>query len=245
MKMKAYIIHLERAADRVENIETIKRAISFLPLAVVAACDAQALDDAALSKHMKPRLHRPYYPFALSKGEIACFLSHRKAWQAIVDDDVDAGLVLEDDVAVTQDLATTLKLAAKLENKDFYLRLSHRDGHENGSLVAVENKSTIIRPFPVGLGTVGQLVSKKAAKHLLKITKRFDRPVDTFLQMPWVTGIWPLSARPSGIKDVAHMLGGSTLGKKRTLQAKLMRETMRPYYRFMISVYSRLHKGNA
>lgn len=245
MKMKAYIIHLERAADRVENIRAIKQAISFLPFEIVAACDALVLDEATVLKHLTSRLHRPYYPFSLSKGEVACFLSHRKAWQAIVDDNVDAGLVLEDDVSVTPDLMASLQLASKLDKKDFYLRLSHRDRYENGRLVATADKSAIIRPVPVGLGTVGQLVSKEAAKHLLMITKQFDRPVDTFLQMPWVTGIWPLSARPSGIIDVAHTLGGSTLGKKRTFQAKLMREIMRPYYRFMISIYSRLYKGNA
>ena len=37
------------------------------------------------------------YHTPLTDGEIGCYIAHRNAWKAILDDNIDFGLVLEDD----------------------------------------------------------------------------------------------------------------------------------------------------
>ena len=90
------------------------------------------------------------------------------------------------------------------------------------------------------LRTSGQLVSAAHARHLLEITERFDRPVDTLLQMNWVTGV-PLScAVPSGLSDRTEEAGGSTISLKsqKALSQKLSREIRRFLYRSRIRARS-------
>ena len=45
----------------------------------------------------------------------------------------------------------------------------------------------LLRPHAPPLRAIGQIVSREAAERLLAATAPFDRPVDTFLQMNWIT----------------------------------------------------------
>ena len=49
----------------------------------------------------QPNIIRPKYPFKMRKAEIATFLSHRKCWQKIIDDELDGALIIEDDVSLS------------------------------------------------------------------------------------------------------------------------------------------------
>jgi GR25 family glycosyltransferase involved in LPS biosynthesis len=70
-----------------------------LPVNIIDAVDGLKLSDGEISAVYRKNLHRPRYPFELGKAEVGCFLSHRKAWQEILDRGLDAGLIVEDDVA--------------------------------------------------------------------------------------------------------------------------------------------------
>lgn len=240
--IKAYIIHLQGAVHRRPNVQKLKRALA-LPVTVLEAQDARSITPAMLEDHVRRRLHRPYYPFALTRPEIACFLSHRLAWQAIVDDGVDAGLVLEDDIALTEDFEPALDMARRALHERALIRFPHRDGREEGRIVVQEGNRQVIAPNPVGLGMVAQLVSADAAQRLLTTTRQFDRPVDVFAQMHWITGIAPLSVRPGGVREISGDLGGSTLKRKKGILRKTAHEILRPIYRRKIRGYS--VKGSA
>jgi GR25 family glycosyltransferase involved in LPS biosynthesis len=97
----------------------------------------------------------------------------------------------------------------------------------------------IIEPLPVGLGMVAQLVSRDAARKLLAATRKFDRPVDTTVQMFWVTGVRPLAVQPGGVEEISSKLGGSTIKRKKSALDKLGREILRPLYRRRIATLSR------
>ncbi len=85
---------------------------------------------------------------------------------------------------------------------------------------------------------MAQLVSYEAAETLLSVTGKFDRPVDTTVQMKWITGLQPHSIVPGGIKEISSMLGGSTVQQRKTSLEKLKREVMRPIYRMRVRRYS-------
>ena len=235
--IKAFIIHLERATDRQPQVENLIRK---LPVGtdVVNAVDGRALDTQTISRVYRRSVHKPRYPFQLSTNEIACFLSHRKAWQAIVDQGLDAGLVLEDDVELTAEFAAAYSAACNILTADSFIRFPFRE-RESGRAILTTETLRIIEPVPVGLGMVAQLVGREAAQRLLSATEVFDRPVDTTAQMSWVTGLKPLSVLPGGVREISVQLGGSTIQKSRSLPDKLKREVLRPLYRWKIKTRSR------
>ena len=96
------------------------------------------------------------------------------------------------------------------------------------------------------LRAIAQIVSGSAAKRLLERTLPFDRPVDTFLQMTWVTGQPLLVASPSPVDDVSLETGGSTVQRKSMgLAERIHHEAMRPIYRAQVLARYRRHLAQA
>lgn len=235
--IKAFIIHLKRATDRQPQVA---RLIESLPVEaeVVEAVDGRTLDPQVIARVYRRAVHRPHYPFPLSTNEIACFLSHRKAWQAIVNQNLDAGFVLEDDVELTPEFPAAFAAARSLADTGSFIRFPFRE-RESGRELLNTGGVRIIEPVPVGLGMVAQLIGRDAARRLLAATEVFDRPVDTTAQMNWVTGLKPLSVLPGGVREISVDLGGSTIQKSRALPDKLKREILRPLYRWQVKRRSR------
>lgn len=234
--IKAFIIHLASASDRQPQVTLL---IESLPVEVdvIDAIDGRTLDPQTIARVYRRKLHRPNYPFALGTNEIACFLSHRKAWQAIVDQKLDAGFIIEDDVELTAEFDAAFKTACKIMTPDSFIRFPFRE-RETGRQILNENGVRVIAPVPVGLGMVAQLVGREAAKRLLERTQTFDRPVDTMTQMNWITGLRPLSVLPGGVREISAQLGGTTIQHKKAFSDKLQREIMRPFYRMQVRRFS-------
>ena len=104
-----------------------------------------------------------------------------------------------------------------------------------GAPVARRGGLALIRPDAPPLRAIAQIVSLAAAKRLLDRTLPFDRPVDTMLQMTWMTGQPVLVASPSPVRDVSLKTGGSTVQRKSmSLAERLRHEAMRPLYRAQV-----------
>ncbi|MGU3400592.1 glycosyltransferase family 25 protein [Brucellaceae bacterium D45D] len=234
--VKAFIIHLARATERQPQVA---RLVETLPVEaeVIDAVDGRTLDQQTIAQVYRRTLYRPRYPFALSTNEIACFLSHRKAWQAIVDNKLDAGFVIEDDVELTPEFEGAYATASTIVKPESFIRFPFRE-RETGREVVNQNGVRVITPVPVGLGMVAQMIGREAAKLLLDITQTFDRPVDTFAQMNWVTGLKPLSVLPGGVREISSQLGGTTIQHKKSFSDKFKREIMRPLYRMQVRRFS-------
>lgn len=238
--MKSYIIHLSSAVARQETaLDLLKQ----LPDAqILEATDALHLDEDQITKIYQRQLHRPRYPFPLRNTEVACFLSHRRAWQQIAEGADDMALVVEDDVVLDKSVFNAA-LAAALENatdEDFVrfpcMKKSKRQ------LEAGTGMTEMRKPVTVGLGMQAQLIGCRAARRLLKSTDNFDRPVDTTLQLTWITGQPLLEVTPSGVSEISRTIGGSTIGAKKTFREKLYREIARPCYRVALRMAQRLRR---
>jgi GR25 family glycosyltransferase involved in LPS biosynthesis len=237
---QCFVIHLARATARAPQVEHLLKVVD-MPAEIAPACDGSLLTPAARAKICPGApLLQPTYPFDLSAGEIGCFESHKAVWEKIVSRGLDYALVLEDDVAIAPEtFASALVLARDHIAQHGIIQFQVRE--ISGSYTSlVSNESVhLVQPETVQLRTSAQLVSGVAAARLLSLTEQIDRPVDTFLQMFWQTGIRPVCVVPSGVSDTTAQSGGSTISSRRSWFARMGAEWKRFGYRRKITAFSR------
>ncbi len=242
-KTAAYIIHLKRSVARAENVAELKSRCP-VPTYVHDATDGSALDQADISKCYREAIHVPKYPFSLRSSEIGLFVSHRSCWERLVSDDVDAALILEDDVRLEENFDELLSFVTKHILDLGYVKF--RVGPVRGKARIVKSDvgtggKEIVEPLVVPFGTYAQLVSRIAAEKLLESTVRFDRPIDTFLQLRHVSGQRVYSVNPSGVVENSSEIGGSTIHGKDRRMGWIDREIKRFTYRREVRRLSRLY----
>ena len=236
------IIHLERSVERKPQVKKLKKDLPF-QTKVVEAVDGSN-PDIDFSKSYTPRLLRPRYPFSLRSAEVACFQSHRKCWQEILDRGLDAALIIEDDVDITDgEFTAAIKLAMKEIKMGDLIRFPMKPREKPRNKSVKSDCISIFEPTVIGLGTQAQIVTYDAAKRLLEKTEQFDRPIDVYLQLRWKHGIRILTLWPNGMREHSSSLGGSLIGKERSNGDKLRRELLRPLYRAKLNIYSRINKS--
>ncbi|MEO9340126.1 glycosyltransferase family 25 protein [Mesorhizobium sp. SB112] len=242
MKAEAFIIHLGRAEKRRPQVEALQASLP-LPVNIIDAVDGLKLNDVEIAAVYRKNLHRPRYPFELGKAEVGCFLSHRRAWREILDHGLDAGLIVEDDVAPDEVLfPNALVVALKNIRPGDYIRFPYRSHTDKGEQVAGEGGVSLVQPSLVGLGMQMQLVGRDAAAALLKATEIFDRPVDTTIQMRWLIKARILAVAPVCIRQIGHLLGGTVVQKKsKPLGEVISREIKRSIYRLSLRMMSKKH----
>src|SRR5208337_822058 len=194
--------------------------------------DGALLTQEAVDAVYSRQLRRPRFSFALNRAEIGAFLSHRAAWTRIVEQRLDYALVFEDDAAIDAEaFAKTCAFARETRPLWDYALAPAPQTRIVGTLVVEKDGLALIRPKNPPLRAIAQFVSREAALKLLAATEKFDRPIDTFLQMSWVTGVELLALKPSGIREMSAALGGSTIQRKSMgLGEKLRHEIARPIY---------------
>lgn len=231
--MHSLIIHMSSSTERRENVD---RLLSDLPNAeVIEAVDGR-LPEVQAGVDLRPGdLHVPCYPFPVKGGEVGCFLSHRACWQKIVDEGWDAGFIAEDDLEIAPDkLETLFALVERNATPDCFIRIPPKDRESQAIVTDQEEDMALFTPSIIGLQTTAQVVGRKAAERLLKATQVLDRPVDTFLQMHWVTGQAIQTILPNGALEKVFGTGSTVQQKSGGFVSKLTREVGRARYRAAI-----------
>ncbi len=228
--IETLVIHLSRAKGRRSQVDKLLVGTPY-PARVLDAVDGAQVSsnerEAAIA--CKP-LYSPAYPFPIGFGEYGCFQSHRKAWQLILDEGLAAALILEDDVELTPLFADSVAFAVEHADAYGYVQLQTRMVDEATVISQVGNFS-LVQPRVTPLRTSAQVVSRWAAKNLLSMTETIDRPVDSFLQSHWHTGLHAACVLPSGVEDRTRETGGSTISSKRNVWEKVKRESKRVFLR--------------
>ena len=232
--MHSFIIHMPGDAKRAPNAQKL---LEQLPSAEIvdAIIGRDVLAQGDITPHAGD-LHVPQYPFPLGPGEVGCFLSHRACWQQIVTRDLDYALIAEDDLALDPALwSEAMDLVRTHATPDRFLRLPAKRREAPVTTLDARSQAQLFLPRVIGLQTVCQVVGRNAAQRLLSASESLDRPVDTFLQMHWITGQPVHTILPNGVSEITDQLGGSTIQKKTRTNSKLVREFKRATYRAQVS----------
>jgi glycosyl transferase family 25 len=180
MRATAYVINLDRSADRRLYIETQARSVG-LPFERVAAVDGAALPANVMGSHRGATGRR-----LLTAGELGCWLSHRKVWELICQRGEAWGLVLEDDVQISPDLPQILDDLDALPQDADVVKIDTSLGVkvELARDSAPFGSRKLHRLRRNSWGTAGYAISQRACRWLLDNTETPEAPIDLYLFSP-------------------------------------------------------------
>lgn len=193
---KIFVINLDRSFDRFEQISTQLKNIG-LEFERISAIDGNSQTDEFLEKYYSKELNRKKYYVPMSKAEIGCYISHLKACERIVKENLEYGIVLEDDIILEPYFELIPDVINSIDKKWNFIKL-----------ISSLNKK-IIEKTPIDLGVfydspyefelvkwkkppfgmLAYAISREGAAEILKKRSVFYRPIDVDLQFAWETGL--------------------------------------------------------
>ncbi len=178
----AFYINLDRVPERAAFMEgQLARAGLTDRSARMPAVDARR---APLSPRYVP--HRWGPRWEMTASEVACFESHRALWQRIVDERIEAAMILEDDMLLSARLDAHLSAVPRAGIGWDVVKL---DGVPQparfGPAVALPGVQGVLRPIRQTVASAGcYLLSRAAAAALLARSERYCDHLDDFVFDP-------------------------------------------------------------
>jgi glycosyl transferase family 25 len=206
MQPPIYVINLDKSPERLTNTRErfvkVGMEITRLPGVLGSALTDDEIAEIYSARGNQHQFYRP-----LSKGEIGCYASHRKAWQQIANADSAFGIVVEDDIDVDSNFAEAMET---LQNLSFTWDMIKLAPYQNKQRPVVYTQP-VSPDFALTItnktvtGCAAYALTKACAQRLLTSTKPFCRPVDTDLQHFWEHGIHIYNLSPYVIRqDMAY-----------------------------------------
>lgn len=190
--MLSMVINLNESKDRWLRVSGRLNELG-LVFDRISAVNGKTLTDKEVEALTYPLNHfetKVRFTRNLTRGEVGCFLSHRKCWKALVESGEKFAIIMEDDIRISSLAARYMKNNEWLPSECDICQLSslHEEikGRVKEKKFKIGNGVEIVRPiFPTPLGTQCYIISVFAAKMALKMSKRLPCPVDNFLFSPW------------------------------------------------------------
>jgi len=188
MLSKILLINLDKSRDRLACCEQ-RLGDANLCYERISAVFGADLNAAQIDQHYSKHLGRRSYYKELNVGEIGCYLSHRKAWQKIVDEKLDFAVILEDDFYLSGDLARVMDLVGEIQHEWHYIKLAEHNRKRKTIHHIPLAEYSLVTYGKVPARTCAQVVSLSGAKRLLASSAPFGRPIDIDLQHWWEKNI--------------------------------------------------------
>ncbi|MEY2342475.1 glycosyltransferase family 25 protein [Acidithiobacillus sp. IBUN Pt1247-S3] len=176
-----YVISMASDAKRCDNVIELcaRKDISVRYFPAIALKDREqitAYDAAYRQRH---------FGYALSAGELGCFLSHQTLWRECLR--LGRSIcILEDDVELPADFAQILRRALACESDWDVLRLLAERWDRKGFVVGRFDETHTLCHYPrPAMGTAAYLLTPKAAERLLTTTETIRVPVDQVIDQFW------------------------------------------------------------
>lgn len=178
--MKAYVINLDKSPDRYALMSERLRNLG-LSFERVPGVDGRTMK----STPIPVTAPSANYPYDLKKGEIGCYLGHRRCWERIASEKDDWGLVLEDDVVFLPQAKRYLENLSWIPEEAQLVSLSYAQNDEalyTDLKIGLSDGNTVFRcRCSPPIGTIGYLMHPEAAKLALELSTEIDQPIDNYL----------------------------------------------------------------
>lgn len=223
-RYKVFLLNLDRSKDRLSSCidEFTRLNVDFERIQAIYGADLKPKELQEVYSH---QLNVKSYHKDLNVGEIGCYLSHRLAWQKIVEEKLDFAVIFEDDFRFQcEDFNLVVKSVADIGRPWFYIKLSAREKQLKKIKSQALSEFQLILLSKVPARTCAQIVSYEGALRLLDTSKKIIRPIDVDLKYWWEKGITVEALRPAPIKaldggeSVIAELGARKEAKQRKFQ---------------------------
>lgn len=173
IRIKAYIINLKTSSARKEYMSKLLSNYKFNSLEFIEAVDGRTMDpQERLSLFDVTESYKRYGRY-LNGGEIGCTLSHFKCYEAFINSNETAVLILEDDISIMRELSE--------DDADKVIRFMSSDDEPRILFLSGDywywNKQPIARVY-AAVGSYAYIINKSAAKLILKNIKRPSNVAD-------------------------------------------------------------------
>lgn len=163
--MKALVINLDKATERMVFQEQQLNALN-IEYDRLPAVSTDDLTDSTYQQYYAT-WERP-----LRRTEVACFLSHKKAWESVISENCPM-LILEDDAVLAKNSPCVLKELEALDNID----LTTLEARGRKKIVAKKSSSqfchsSLIRLYQDRTGAAGYVLWPKGARILLNKARK-------------------------------------------------------------------------
>ena len=162
--MQIFVINLPSAIER-RQLQQDQLTKLGLEYEILDATSVEDIDETTYTKHYFD-WQRP-----LRKTEIACYYSHRAAWNKIIKSERPA-LILEDDAILSKYVPKLLDNLNKTENTDFItLENRSRKKFVARSYIDIDCNSKLIRLYQDRTGAAGYILWPTGAQKLIQLEK--------------------------------------------------------------------------
>lgn len=180
-KWAIFVINLPRSEHRWRAVSNRLKAIG-LPFQRIEGIDGSQLGEAEIAEVFDRKRAQTHYHYDLTRGEIGCYLSHLKAWQAVLDQELDYAIILEDDVVLTDSFRLLPQTLTKLEDAWDLIKIAAPYKKQKATQLGDIGSFGYVRYRKPPMGACGHVVSAAGAQKLLAKRPPFYRPVDVDLQ---------------------------------------------------------------
>ena len=163
--MQIFVINLPDAVTRrkLQKDQLTKLGLGYIIL------DATSVEDISKANYQK---HYFDWQRPLRKTEVACYYSHRSAWDRVIKSQMPA-LILEDDAILSIFLPELLESLNKIKSTDL-INLENRSRKKfvSRSYVKIECNSKLLRLYQDRTGAAGYILWPSGANKLIQLEKK-------------------------------------------------------------------------
>ncbi|MBE8190397.1 MAG: glycosyltransferase family 25 protein, partial [Candidatus Thioglobus sp.] len=188
-----FIINLKRDTKRRQYMQNLLAKFD-LKAKFIEAVDGKLLSTETIKNIYSEKQSIKNINRGMTKGEIACVLSHKSIYEQMILDNLQVALVLEDDAIFDDKLLDFIQQIDDLP-KDWELILlatNHyqaRIKHNIWYSKKLKN-NTIRRPVQIRFGTYAYLINNSGAKKMLKHLSQISQPIDRYTGQDKYTNLY-------------------------------------------------------
>ena len=172
IKLKTYVLNLDRRSDRWENFVKNSSELNFLKYERFSAVDG-------IKVNSTTQLQRIFNnnDYNMKVGMVGCLMSHIKMYIELINSEYNVYCILEDDIEITSNFQNKfLNIFQQLKNNHWDLvylghhlrNLNDKEYSYNQTIMPTIKKTNIYESFQLSLGgTIGYLITKSGAQKLL------------------------------------------------------------------------------
>lgn len=207
-----YFISLKSAPGRLNNFLKLAQSFHLSPT-IIEAIDGKSLSDAAVEQAGYQRVFTKTSR-ALTRAEVGCLLSHRKALTEFLNSDHEFSVILEDDAVFNADFVELLPHLCAMNGNWEVLKLENREIEPQMLQVMQCHQYQVFSPRSPHLGSTAILYTRSGAQKTLNMNQRFSVAFDTQFKWSWQHQLQIFQIYPSLVWEVNSNRTQSTIGRR-------------------------------